>query len=157
MTIFNSHRLMTTGLLLSALVAGGCDNQASNAIEGLNVTGASVANGDMIVTGSELSDRIIKQLNDYVLYDIRNIGEFEKGHIKTAQQARVAQLLADEENPASGKDIILYSEQSDKAAQLATLLRVKGTNAFFLSGVYRQCQQHIKNADGNPSSKDEAQ
>lgn len=157
MAIMNSYRFLISSLLFSTLAFSGCSNQSENSVDNMGVTGVTVANGDMVVTASQLSDRIIKQLNDYALFDIRNTSEFEKGHIKTAQQARVAQLLSDSHNLDAGKDIILYSIQSDKAAQLATLLRIKGINAFFLSGGYNHWQQQLNNVEGNAASSSEAQ
>ena len=57
----------------------------------------------------------------------------------------------------SGSDILVYSDRSDKAAQLTTLLRLNDIQAFYLIGGYSQWQDNMNNTSGNPSSTTTAQ
>ena len=148
MRTYKSNILLTLGILTTAFVITACEQTAVDTNKNLAIAGASIVNGEMTVTVEQLSDRIIRQVNDYALFDVRSMSEFENGHIKTAQQARIAQLLSESEAIAAGKDIIIYSAQSDTAAQLATLLRVGGRNAFYLNGGYEKWQQQMQNVSG---------
>lgn len=156
MRTYKSNRLWIIGILTTALAVTACEKPAVSTNENLAKSGAAIINGEMTVTVEQLSDRIIKQHNDYALFDIRSIAQFEKGHIKTAQQARIAQLLSDVETMATGKDIIVYSSQSGTAAQLATLLRVSGSNAFYLNGGYEKWQQQMQNVSDTASDISDA-
>ena len=155
MAINSFFRPFTTGVLVTAILISGCSQPADNA-EAIRLTASSINNGQLVISTDQLSDRIIKQRNDYVLYDIRNNTDFEAGHIKTAQSASVSQLMADTNKLPRGKDMLVYSANGEQAAQLATLLHLQGINAFYLSGGYSQWQQQMTDAEGSASTEDEA-
>ena len=157
MLTYKSNRLLIIGLLATAFTLIACEKATVGTHENLAKAGAAIVNNEMAVTTEQLSDRIIKQHNDYALYDIRSMAAFEQGHIKTAKLARIAQLLSDVETIAAGKDIIVYSSLSETAAQVATLLRVSGRNAFYLDGGFEKWHQQMKNVSGTPSDSSEAQ
>ena len=157
MAITHTSRFLTTGLIITSIFITACSQQTDNNNEAISLTGTSVSKGDTVITVDQLSDRIIKQQGDYALYDIRSREAFDRAHIKTAQSSSVEQLLTDSNELPPGKDILLYSSQSDKAAQLAALLRVQGINAFYLAGGYGQWQQRMDNVAGSPSSDSSAQ
>ncbi len=155
MAINSFFRPLTTGILVTAILIGGCSQPADNA-EAINLTASSINKGNLAITTDQLSDRIIKQRGDYALYDIRNSMDFEAAHIKTAQSASVSQLTAGTNNLPQGKDILIYSSDGEQAAQLVTLLHLQGINAYYLSGGYSLWQQQMADTAGNPSTKAEA-
>ena len=90
-----------------------------------------VAAGEDHVTARELSDWLIKDRRDFILVDIRQLREFDAGHIEGARHIPLNRLLAEQalDSLPAGRTIVVYSNGSAHAAQAALLLRLAGREA----------------------------
>lgn len=86
------------------------------------------------LTEYELSD-LIQHDNNLVIYDLRKKEDFAKGHIKKSILVQYS-----EENlidaPKSSK-IVLVSKDEEQSKKMASVLRSKGIDAFYLIGGIR--------------------
>jgi len=124
----------------------------------LSETARLIEKSEIAVTVENLSDIIIKQQNNYRLYDVRPEAEFNTGHIKSAENMSGSELLSAKRTNDlnSGRQIVLYSAQSDKAAQLAVLLRTRGVPAYYLQGGYRLWSGQMSEAPVPGSATEQA-
>lgn len=153
--------LKTTFAISLALSVAACDRlapQTGEARESFNVIAEGIVRQDHAVDVMALSERIVARRGDYLLLDIRSAPNQGDDGIRTAEASSSAELLSTEGQAAlpQGRDIILYSETSDAAAQTATLLRLAGVNAYFLSGGHRAWKQQMRNVSGTATDSDEA-
>jgi len=73
--------------------------------------------------------------NEFLLIDIRNATEYEKGHIDGAysiQRTDLMYFLNDSINPSAYKKIVIIDENGPLAEYVAMLLRFDGYNAYAL-------------------------
>lgn len=94
-----------------------------------------------------LSDWIIQGRKDYLLVDIRPVVEFERGHIKTAGNIPMEQLLerSNLEELPEEKMIIIYSNGGSHAAQAWLVMNAAGFDALVLEGGFNYWNQMVMN------------
>lgn len=155
MAMIKSSHLLIASLASVTILMSGCD-KATAPKETVNKAAMSISKGDTALSVKTLADRIIKQQDDLLLFDIRNPEEFSKSHIKTAKQASVMQLLSEGADLPGGKDLVIYSTQSDKAAQVVALMRSKDLPAFYLAGGYDAWSRQMTDATGDAATIAEA-
>ena len=108
-----------------------------------------VAAGDDHVTVQELSDWLIKDRRDFELVDIRDIEEFDAGHIEGARHIPLASLLAEQSlnSLPAARTIVVYSNASAHAAQAALLLRLAGREALALLGGFNYWHAYLNDPE----------
>ena len=141
----------TTRLLLLlpfAATLPGCGSSSAPEASLVDVA-QSAARGADRVTVEDLASWIIEDRRDFMLVDVRQAADFEKGHIGEAQNIPVAAIVNDATLSSLPTDrrIVLYSNGSENAAKAATLLRVAGFDAHVLTGGFNAWQQRILNPD----------
>ncbi len=145
-------------VLIASLFITACNKAdvSSNQGDIMAQAAQSIAKSATAISIESMSDRIIKQQNDYLLYDIRSSENFVNGHIKNAQSVAIAELLSAEgiSKLANGRDIFIYSRYSDQAAQLAVLLRTQGLPAYYLTGGYSAWSGQMVNVSSDAGVKD---
>ncbi len=143
-----------------ALLLTACDQFApqTDSHESLGVIAEGIARQDHAIDVDSLSGRVLERRGDYLLLDIRSGAEQEDDRIRTSEASSSAVLLSAEGQASlpQGRDIILYSENSDVAAQTATLLRLAGVNAYFLSGGHKAWKEQMRNVSGAAKDGEEA-
>lgn len=139
--------------LAGLLLITGCSKEAEQSLSFADAA-RMVDNAEIAVNVSSLSDVIIKRQGNYHLFDVRAAAEYANDHIKTAENITGSELLSDErlQTLNSGRNIYLYSSQSDKAAQLAVLLRAQGIAAYYLQGGYQAWTGMMVNVSSSSSS-----
>jgi len=148
-------------ILLAILLATACTrDQATAPVASVQLAqlAQGIARGDATLDVEALSQRIIAQHDDYLLFDLRPAAAFGQGHIKTARNLSATELLAVQGRARlpAGSTLILYSHDSDAAAQTATLLRLAGHDARFLSDGYLAWQAQMVNVSGSPGTPADA-
>lgn len=90
------------------------------------------------MTVAELSDRIIKAQNDYMLIDLRPEDQYEERHIGSAHHIPLSELVKPDVLAGLPRDkaVIVYSSSTTNAAQAAVILRLSGIPAYSLVGGY---------------------
>ncbi len=144
--------ILKKALPLGALIAlglGGCGGGVpAPSGQQLAQVAQSVARKDDRVSADDLARRIIAGTKDFVLIDVRPPEAFAKGHIEGARNLSVSELLMPDNLDALPRDreVILYSQGSELAAQAAVLLRLAGGHdARLLLGGYNHWAQKILN------------
>ena len=104
-----------------------------------------IAAGDDHVTVQELSDWLIKDRRNFELIDIRDVEEYDAGHIDGARHIPLAALLTEQtlNSLPSGRSIVVYSNGSAHAAQAALLLRLADREALALLGGYNYWHAYL--------------
>jgi len=150
------HRQLILSALAVLLITA-CSEDVEQQVS-LTETARLIEKSEIAVSVENLSDIIIKQQNDYRLYDVRPAAEFNASHIKSAENVSGTELLSSKhiEDLSSGRKVVLYSEQSDKAAQHAVLLRTRGIPAYYLQGGYRSWSGQMSAAPSTDSASDKA-
>ena len=149
---------LAPGLSILLLALAGCSPQSPSG-DGLQQQLATLSQGitrqQYAVQATDLADRVIKQRNDHLLIDLRSD---TTQRIKTAIVANPADLLATpgQTDLPAGRDLILVSENGGQAAQTALLLRLQGSNAFYLDGGYQAWANALGNVQDKPATADEA-
>jgi rhodanese-related sulfurtransferase len=103
-----------------------------------------------------LSEWIIEGRRDYMLIDIRGAGEFERGHIKGAENIPLERLLQKstlEELPGE-KLLVIYSNGSSHAAQAWLVMKTAGFDSYMLAGGFNYWNNVIMNPEA-PSNQGE--
>ena len=144
---------MKLSVLVMTLAVLGVSACTEDAQTDLSTRAASlarmVAAGDDHVTVQELSDWLIKDRRDFELVDIRDIEEFDAGHIEGARHIPLAGLLAEQSLnslPAT-RTIVVYSNASAHAAQAALLLLLAGRDAVALLGGFNYWHAYLKDPE----------
>ncbi len=109
------------------------------------------------IRSDELADWIIQDRKDYMLIDIRSEPDYADSHIDGAVNIPVVKLLtaAQLDTLPAQKTIVLYSNASMRAAQVATALRLSGLNAYPLIGGYEHWVMHTLNPESTPEASPE--
>ena len=152
MKLKNGVNMRYTRLLLllgMAGVLGGCGNQSAELSAAMEPIAQAAAKHQDRITPEMMADWIISRKQDYRLVDIRSAEEFEKGHIKDAENTPLASLLLPETLKSLPKErrIVVYSNGSEQAAKASVMLRLAGYNAYLLLGGYNHWQARILNPD----------
>ena len=144
---------MKLSVLVTAITVLGVSACTGDAQTDLGSKAASlaqmVAAGDDHVTVQELSDWLIKDRRDFELVDIRDIQQFDAGHIEGARHIALAGLLAEQSlnSLPAGRRIVVYSNGSAHAAQAALLLQLAGRQALALLGGYNYWHAYLNNPE----------
>jgi rhodanese-related sulfurtransferase len=94
-----------------------------------------------------LSQWIIEGRRDYMLIDIRSSKEFERGHIKTAENIPLDRLLLRNtlESLPVNKLMVIYSNGSSHASQAWLVMKAAGFDSYILEGGYNYWCKAILN------------
>ncbi len=138
-----NYRFQTlSSLILLSVLLSGCDGMSGSTgavpLATLNQLTQSMVRNEDMVKAAELSNWITKDTRDYQLIDVRKRDAFEAGHIEGATLHEAGEIFTEaviSELPTDRK-IVLYSDSGQRAAQLASLLRLQGYQAYSLDGGY---------------------
>jgi rhodanese-related sulfurtransferase len=111
----------------------------------ISMLAQQIIRGEDHVTVEELSDRIIKARNDYLLIDLRPAAQYAKRHIDTAVHMPLSELVKPDVLDGLPEDrvVIVYSNSTTNAAQAATILRMSGIPAYSLIGGYNHWSAYM--------------
>jgi rhodanese-related sulfurtransferase len=145
-------RLVRHPIAVLALVLATVATSAGHAAERLNseilsALARQIARGEDHVTADQLAKWLVENRRDFALIDIRSAEDFAAGHIKGATNVALLQLLRNDsiaKLPAK-KRIVLYANDTRRAAQTAAVLRLAGIDAFSLLGGYVFWVDHALN------------
>ena len=143
-------RILLPMIIAVAGLLGGCSEEPQSDLTGTAARLAkSIAAEQDHVSVAELSDWVIKDQRDYELVDIRDIADYDAGHIQDAQHIPLAALMSDEALAAlpRGRKIVVYSNGTAHAAQAALLLRLVDRDAYALLGGFNYWQAYLKDPD----------
>ena len=103
------------------------------------------AKGSDHITAQELADWLIKERGNFELIDIRENDDFDAGHIEGARHIPLATQFSDQSLASlpAARNIVVYSNGSDHAAQAGLLLRLTGREALALLGSYNFWQAYL--------------
>jgi rhodanese-related sulfurtransferase len=132
-------------IVLATVVA----SVAADAAERLNpdtlaALARQIARGEDHVTADQLAKWLVEDRRDFALIDIRSAEDFAAGRIKGAVNVALPQLLRNDsiaKLPAK-KRVVLYANDTRRAAQAAAVLRLAGVEAFSLLGGYVFWAEH---------------
>lgn len=102
------------------------------------IVAKNILNKSDQVNPRDLNEWIIEKNQDYMLIDIRTDKEFEMGHIPSAENIPLSELMKKEtisELPKR-RPVIIYSNGNSHAYQCWIILKSAGINAFVLEGGY---------------------
>lgn len=104
----------------------------------ISMVAQQIVRGEDHVTVEELSDRIIRARDDYMLIDLRPAEQYAERHIDTAVHMPLSELVKPDllAGLPGDRAVILYSDNTTNAAQAATILRLSGIPAYSLIGGY---------------------
>ena len=104
----------------------------------ISMLAQQIVRGEDHVTVEELSERIIKAHDDYVLIDLRPAEQYEERHIDSARHIPLSELVKPDVLAGLPRDqaVIVYSSSTTNAAQAAVILRLSGIPAYSLIGGY---------------------
>ncbi len=113
-----------------------------------------VARGEDMVTPEHLSSLILAKRRDFSLIDVRAQQEFVRGHIQGAVNISIPKLLEPTEVVRLRRmpRVILYGDNTARAAEAATLLRVAGVPALTLEGGLVGWTQHLRSDARRPET-----
>jgi rhodanese-related sulfurtransferase len=133
------------GLMLAMLLLYGCSDGTSPDSSVAAALAQRIAAGQDHITAAELADRLIRDLRDFELVDIRNEQDYASGHIRGARNIPLARLIAADslESLPAGRTVVVYSNGSAHAAQAALLLHLAGRDALALLGGYNYWQAFL--------------
>ncbi len=102
----------------------------------LDRLGRAIARNEGYVTAEQLTKWLVEERKDFALIDVRTPRDFEAGHIKTATNIAVPDLLTTEtlRKLPRDKTLVLYSNATEQAAQAAVVLQLAGLKAYSLLG-----------------------
>ena len=143
-------RILLPMIIAVAGLLGGCSEEPQSDLTGTAARLAkSIAAEQDHVSVAELSDWVIKDQRDYELVDIRDIADYDAGHIQDARHIPLAALMSDEALAAlpRGRKIVVYSNGTAHAAQAALLLRLVDRDAYALLGGFNYWQAYLKDPD----------
>jgi rhodanese-related sulfurtransferase len=130
-------------VLATVIASAGHAAERLNA-ETLAALARQIARGEDHVTADQLAKWLVEDRRDFALIDLRSAEDFAAGHIKGAANVALPQLLRNDsiaKLPAK-KRIVLYANDTRRAAQAAAVLRLAGIEAFSLLGGYVYWAEH---------------
>ncbi len=135
-------------LIQTAALLAACSPSAAPDAALVDVAQAAARQTDR-VSVEDLASWIIEGRQDFELVDVRSAADFEAGHIGTARNVPVAQIVNDDTLASLPTDrkIVVYSNGSENGAKAATLLRVAGFQAHVVTGGYNAWNRRILNPD----------
>lgn len=158
-TMHMSRRLplplsLLTGLLVTA--CGGQDQLSQQQAHNFERVAQTVTRQDDRVLAADLAHWIIEGRKDFVLIDLRQTVDYDKGHIEGARNLVMTDLVTPAKLASLPKDrkVIVYSQGSEVAGQAVVLLRLAGYDASLLLGGYNFWAQHVLNPDITPTLAD---
>lgn len=113
-----------------------------------------VARGEDMITPEHLRFLILSNRRDFSLIDVRTQQEFVSGHIQGAMNISIPKLLEPAEVVRLRRmpRVILYADNTARAAEAATLLRVAGVPALTLEGGLVGWAQHLSSGAKRPET-----
>ncbi len=120
--------------------------------EQIELVGRMIVRGEDSLAVPELAQRIVQDRRDYVLVDLRSAAAFEEEHIPGARRLPLTEIVSPDRarEVAEGRTLILYSEQTPDAAQVAILLRAAGVDAVALRGGFEGWLQYTLDPESDP-------
>ncbi len=89
-------------------------------------------------------DRVTTSKGDAVLIDVREVGEFSRGHAKGARNVPLSQFNRRFKEIPTNKDVLLICQSGNRSMQAANMLKAQGyervTNVSGGTGVWRMSQ-----------------
>ena len=145
---------LLAGLFVTA--CGDNDRLSQQQARSFEQVAQSVARQDDRVLAEDLARWIIEGRKDFVLIDLRPAADYDKGHIESAQNLVVTELVTPEKLEALPTDrkVVVYSQGSEVAGQAVVLLRLAGYDASLLLGGYNFWAQRVLNPDISPTQAD---
>ncbi len=157
--------VLMAGVAGLAGLVGGCGQSAETARsmswESLEEIGRAVARQDDRVFADDLAGWLVAGQKDFLLVDIRARDEYVSGHIDSAQNIPLPELVKRSTLGGLPRDrrLLVYSADTENASKAVVMLRLAGLNAYGLVGGYNEWRRHIMNAepiDPSQESLDEA-
>jgi len=120
--------------------------------EQIALVGRMIVRGEDSVEIPALAQRIVEDRRDYVLVDLRSVAAFQDEHIPGARNLALTEIVSVERarEIAGGRTLILYSEQTAEAAQVAILLRAAGVDAVALRGGFEGWLRFTGDPESDP-------
>jgi len=145
--------------LLATLLLTACDDSHTKAppqVDHLDQVAQVVARHEDRVSADQLAHWIIEDKKGFVLIDVRPAKDYAKDHINGARNLAVPELFSPEQQKTLPKNrqVIVYSQGSETAAQAVVLLRLAGYNANLLLGGYNFWSRHVLNPKLSPTQAD---
>jgi rhodanese-related sulfurtransferase len=161
-TIVMKNLIPTQFVILLAITSllSGCNSSSNTSaavdLQQINRLSQALVKDETMLSVIELSDWIIKDTRDFELIDIRNDSDFQIAHIKNAIHKSSADMFTQQgmNKLAKHKKLVVYSNTGQRSAQVATLLKLSGFNAFTLSGGYQQWLNYTANPETFSLNKD---
>jgi rhodanese-related sulfurtransferase len=132
-------------VILTTLLLNGCSDGTAPDSSIAATMAQRIASGEDHITAAELAERLIRDLRDFELIDIRDAEDFSSGHIRGARHIPLERLLAADSLASlpAGRSIVVYSNGSAHAAQAALLLQLTGRDTLALLGGYNYWQAYL--------------
>jgi len=120
--------------------------------EQIALVGRMIVRGEDSVEIPALAQRIVEDRRDYVLVDLRSVAAFQDEHIPGARNLALTEIVSVERarEVAGARTLILYSEQTAEAAQVAILLRAAGVDAVALRGGFEGWLRFTGDPESDP-------
>lgn len=122
----------------------------------LETLAREITQGEDHVTASQLAKWLVEDQRGVTVLDIRSADDFAAGHVKTAMNVSLAQLLRRDgiRRLPKGHRVVLYANDTRRAAQAATVLRLVGINAYSLLGGYVHWARFVLDPSAQPADAD---
>ncbi len=144
---------------------GGCGQSAETSRpmnwESLEEIARAVVRQDDRILADDLADWLLAERKDYLLVDIRAKDDYVSGHIDSARNIPLPELIKRSTLGDLPRDrrLLVYSAGTENASKAVVMLRMAGLNAYALVGGYNEWRRHIMNAqpiDPSEETLDEA-
>ncbi len=152
-------RSLVIGLVSVTLAACGKGEQSilSDSGETFQQVARAIIHAQDQVSVQELADWLIKDRQDFALVDVRPQSVYEEGPIESAINLPLTYLV----EPGvigglpSDRLVVLYSENTRKAAQAIVLLRLAGVEASTLTGGYEAWEAQVLHPELSATTDEE--
>ncbi len=157
--------IVMAGVAGLAGLLGGCGQSAETSRpmnwESLEEIARAVVRQDDRVLADDLADWLLAERKDYLLVDIRAKDDYASGHIDSARNIPLPELIKRSTLGDLPRDrrLLVYSAGTENASKAVVMLRLAGLNAYALVGGYNEWRRHIMNAqpiDPSEETLDEA-